>query len=135
MADVTGTLTTFLTQMVALSVATERVIEIIKQWFMSAPTTEKQAATRTWVVQLIAVFSGILVVALSGLNPIGVSGFEPVSFKNPKDWACWVVGGFLVSGGSAFWNHLLDILKATKVEKETAANQAAATADQPKIPA
>jgi hypothetical protein len=33
-----------------------------------------------------------------------------------------VISGILVSGGSAFWNHLLDILQAAKVQKEKLAN-------------
>ncbi len=31
------------------------------------------------------------------------------------------MSGILASGGSAFWNHLLDILQAAKVQKENLA--------------
>jgi hypothetical protein len=68
---------------------------------------------------MIAIASGVFVVALSGLSPINAPGFAAFSIR--KDWTCWLVTGILVSGGSALWNHLLDIVKAAKVQKEAAA--------------
>ncbi len=123
MADIGSTLTNFLTQMVALSVAAERVTETIKQFTLSAPADIQAAAKRSWIVQTIAIVTGIVVVALSGLNPVNMPNFA--AFDIGKDWGCWLVTGILVSGGSAFWNHLLDILKATKVQKEAAAGSTA----------
>jgi hypothetical protein len=32
--------------------------------------------------------------------------------------ASWAITGILASGGSAFWNHALDLIKATKVQQE-----------------
>ena len=134
MTDIAGVWTTFLTQMIALSVATERVTETVKQWISASPETVQQASKRSGLVQLVAIASGILVVGLSGLNPIGIPRFIPYSFSK-ESWMCWLVTGLLVSGGSAFWNHLLDILKATKIEKEQAADAAASGAGKPPIPA
>ncbi len=134
MTDIAGVWTTFLTQMIALSVATERVTETVKQWISATPETVQQASKRSGLVQLVAIGGGVLVVGLSGLNPIGIPGFIPYSFSK-ESWMCWLVTGLLVSGGSAFWNHLLDILKATKIEKEQAANAAASEAGKPPIPA
>jgi hypothetical protein len=134
MVDIAGVWTNFLTQMIALSVATERVTETIKQWIAATPENVQQASKRSGVVQLLAIASGILVVGLSGLNPIGIPNYVPYSFSK-ESWMCWLVTGLLVSGGSAFWNHLLDILKATKIEKEQAANAAASQAGKPPIPA
>ncbi len=125
MADVTGMLTTFLAQMVALSVAAERVTETIKQFTQNpAPAaTPQAAATRSWIVQLIAIASGVFVVALSGLNPANINPSKFVAgFDLKDDWTSWLITGILVSGGSAFWNNLLDILKAAKVQKEATAN-------------
>jgi hypothetical protein len=132
-ADIASIWTNFLTQMVGLSMAAERVTETVKQWVASSPTNIQQAARRSGLVQLIAIGSGILVVGLSGLNPIGIPGFAPFSFSK-ESLMCWLVTGLLVSGGSAFWNHLLDILKATKIEKEQAADATAVSAGRAPIP-
>jgi hypothetical protein len=121
------TITEFLTAMVALSVAAERVTETTKQWlggYLNKIPTNYYAA----IVQTFAIFSGMLVTALSGQYPIPL----PKSVTNPptafefgdhRNWLYWFVTGILVSGGSAFWNHLLDILQAAKVQKENAAPQ------------
>jgi hypothetical protein len=132
--DVASEWTNFVTQMVGLSVATERVTETIKQWVVSAPADVQAAARKSLIVQVVAIISGALVVGMSGLNPMGMPGFEPYSPRLFADWMCWLVTGFLVSGGSAFWNHLLDILKATKVKKEEIANAAALAQGRPTIP-
>lgn len=123
MADIGSTWTTFLTQMVGLSVAAERVTETVKQWVTSAPANLQQAARRAWIVQSLAIVSGVLVVVVSGANPLNI---------NAKFG--WIVTGVLVSGGSAFWNHLLDMVKAAKIQKEDAANTQAAAAGQAPIP-
>jgi len=134
MTDIAGEWTNFLTQMVGLSVATERVTETVKQWIGLEPTDVHAAARKSVIIQMVAIVSGVLVVGLSGLNPMSMPGFEPYSPRQIADWLCWLVTGLLVSGGSAFWNHLLDILKATKVEKEENANAAAAAQGRPPIP-
>lgn len=131
--DISSIWTNFLTQMVGLSVATERVTETVKQWISSSPENIQQAARRSGLVQLIAIGSGVLVVAISGLNPMSIPGFTPFSFSR-ESWMSWLVTGLLVSGGSAFWNHLLDILKATKIEKEQAVDATVTAAGKPPIP-
>lgn len=120
-AVITG-LQNFLLAMVGLSVACERVTETIKQWIWPTPTGGQPAkAPNAAGVQMIAILSGALVTALSTLDPLSITKGEPFAWNNPRYWLCWVVTGILVSGGSAFWNHLLDILQATKVQKENAA--------------
>jgi hypothetical protein len=125
--DPLGAFTVFVTQMIGLSVASERVTETIKQWV--GPTLSRLSPARNAaLVQTIAMFSGVGVVALSGLNPLNIPQFQAFIWKNPVNWLSWVIGGVLVSGGSAFWNHILDILQATKVRKEQIANLATAAA-------
>jgi hypothetical protein len=118
--------------MVGLSVACERVTETIKQWAASSKSVWLQNCTKNAaIVQMVAIVGGVLVTALSGLNPLNMPGIDGKTFNPylvPTDWAAWTVTGVLVSGGSAFWNHLLDILRATKVEKE---QQAAAGSTTP----
>jgi hypothetical protein len=120
----------FLLAMVGLSVATERVTETLKE--IICPTTKDQANAPSMsraLVQIIAIFSGMLVTALSTLDPIGITHKAAFSWSDPKVYLNWLVTGILVSGGSAFWNHLLDILQATKVTKEATAARATATAN------
>lgn len=117
-----NTLTAFVTAMVALSVAAERVTETIKQW--AAQQLGKLSPPRSAAAtQVVAMLSGIFVTAMSGQNPINVPGFSAYAWTSLHDWASWIFGGILVSGGSAFWNHILDILQAKKVQKESAADQ------------
>jgi len=119
--------------MIGLSVATVRVTETIKQWIGPALSDHLGIARYAGAVQTIAILSGILVTALSGLNPINIPLYKPFDWGNKADWLAWAVTGVLVSGGSAVWNHLLDILQATKVQKEQVANSTASAADSPAI--
>ena len=125
-------LTGFATLMAALSVASERVTETIKQW-VSPWLAKLNPARSAAATQCLAVLSGILVTVLSGQNPINLSGSALSGWVKDHQWLTWVVAGILVSGGSAFWNNLLDILQAAKVQKETTANAALPAAKQ--IPA
>jgi hypothetical protein len=125
-------MTAFATVMLGLSVATERVTETIKQW-LGGPMGKWTPSHRAALTQAIAIVSGIFVTALSGLNPLNTPNFTPFEWRHPASWLSWIVGGILVSGGSAVWNHLLDILKAAKVRQEAAANTAAITAGDPTI--
>jgi drug/metabolite transporter (DMT)-like permease len=105
----------FLLSMIGLSVGAERVTETIKQIYSQSTKGAMSAAG----VQVIAIFSGTLVTAMSTLNPLGIPHAD-FGWSNPRMWMNWIVTGVLVSGGSAFWNHLLDILQATKLQKEAA---------------
>ncbi|HEY2859483.1 MAG TPA: hypothetical protein VGJ21_13770 [Terracidiphilus sp.] len=117
----------FLLAMVGLSVASERVTETIKQWLWPTPPAGQPAKPVSPArVQMIAIVSGVLVTALSTLDPLNITKGQPFAWNNPHLWLSWVVTGILVSGGSAFWNHLLDILQATKLQKENAVAAAAA---------
>jgi hypothetical protein len=117
-------LTLFLTQMVGLSVASERVTETIKQWIGPGLNGLKPARYAA-AVQSIAIVSGIFVTALSGLNPLNIPLAKPFDWGNKADWLSWIISGILVSGGSAVWNHLLDILQAAKLQKEQLASSPA----------
>ncbi len=126
--DPLGALTVFVTQLIGLSIAAERVTETVKQWLGTALAAKMGADRYSGTIQIVAILSGMLVTALSGLNPLNIPDAKPFDWGNKADWLSWVISGILVSGGSAFWNHLLDILKAAKVQKEQLANSAAAAA-------
>jgi len=127
-SDPVGFFTLFLTQMIGLSVASERVTETIKGWI--GPILKGWSAQRyAAAIQCVAVLSGMAVTAMSGLNPLRIPQFNAFDWLNRADWLSWIVTGILVSGGSAFWNHLLDILQATKVQKEQLASLATSAAN------
>jgi hypothetical protein len=117
-------LTNFVTAMVALSVASERVTETAKQ-FLSAGLAKLSANVSSACTQVLAILSGVIVVAFSGMDPLQV--IPSGAAQNSGPWLHLAVSGVLVSGGSAFWNHVLDILKATKVQKEATADTALGT--------
>ena len=116
-----GVVTSFMTTMVGLSVATETVTQIIKQWLSKGTTPPPVGLT-----QFISFGIGFLVVAFSGQDPLGIHGFASGldGFRHWQNWLDWLLSGLLVSGGSAFWNHALDIVQAAKVQKEQAVNAA-----------
>ena len=121
--DLYSGITSFVTAMIALSVAAERVTETVKQMF-SAFLSSLKPNISSAVVQITAIVSGIFVTLLSGQNPVNVPGFQAYQWGNHRNWLSWLLSGILVSGGSAFWNNILDLLKAAKVQKEQLVNAA-----------
>ena len=127
---VTTSIQNFLLAMIGLSVAAERVTETVKHWI--CPRLDpKNPGGNVALVQTIAVASGILVTALSTLDPLNITRGAAFQWNDPRFWLSWIVTGILVSGGSAFWNHLLDILQATKLQKEQQAFGQTALAPSP----
>jgi len=163
--DIGAALTIFVTQMLGLSIAAERVTETIKQWLKSkasAPTAVAPAATvpavpvaavvpatlptpqavakRTAGYQFLAFLSGMLVVALAHVDPLQIVSHwgavgKPWSTIHLPRVISIVVTGLLVSGGSSAWNNILDLLSAAKVNNEQIANAVLANANQPPIAA
>jgi len=142
-----ATLTTFATQMLGLSIAAERVTEVIKQWLISrtaSPTpppapadptatptpavsnalpAAQTTARHTATYQSIAFPSGMFVVTLAHVDPLSIVTNWAATAKIwphlPRVLSI-VATGLLVSGGSAVWNNLLDLLTAAKVNREQA---------------
>jgi hypothetical protein len=126
--------TTFVTEMLGLSVAAERVTETIKQFLSGLFGEIKNAQAQSAVTQIVAIVSSMFVVGLSHADPLGVSkGCITGWLQCKQGWECILFTGILASGGSAFWNHLLDILKAAKVNSEQSANAKLAAKNQPAI--
>ena len=117
-------LTKFVTVMLAISLAAERMVEVLKDWFPNAywfktnsdPTKESRRIA--WIHLIAGLFGGVVawVGKLQVLPELGASG-----------WKQNILAGLLASFGSAAWNHLLDLLKATKIRQEQAAIDAVAT--------
>ena len=120
-----GNLSTIVSILVALSVASERLVEIIKglSSFLNTQNSDStKERLRRAALQALAVLAGIITAllaqpAIKDIVP-GLSGH----------WKGIVALGLLASGGSGFWNAILgyvlnvkDIKKVEAVEKKKSA--------------
>ena len=116
-----GKLAAIVGVLVALSVASERLVEIIKGFSKFLSDANPDPVGDRWrrmLLQLIAVGAGIVTALLT--QP-AIKGVVPGLSDNV--WGILALG-LLASGGSGFWNAILayvlnvkDIKKAEKVEK------------------
>ena len=130
------TLSSFLVIMLAISLSAERMVEVLKGWmsnhwlFRSQMDPVQEARRCAWIHCLSGLCGGIAA-AVSQVDLFRIIGSK---WADPGHgawhYAYWgggcTLAGLLASGGSAFWNHALDIVKATKVDKEQAAIDAVA---------
>jgi hypothetical protein len=103
----------------ALSVASERLVEIIKGMlpFLSQQSADPNAeGRRQTMLHILAVLSGMLTAWLA-------SGTAAVQSVLPDSRLGWIVIGLLASGGSGFWNSILGYVnKAKEVKKAEVEN-------------
>ncbi len=123
-------LSTFFTPMAAMSIAAERVVEIIKGIFPSLAATDPDAnkeRRRRMTLQLVAALAGI-VVAVAAHDQVNRS-LDDFLNSSGDAWGMGLMAlkyfiiGVMVSGGSALWNHALDIVGAVKTVQEKKAAQ------------
>ena len=114
----------------ALSVSVERIVEILKGYcpfwpFLpfkaasAAPSTDRAAtieSARCATLHLLSAVIGTTICWAGHLNFLHVAHVR----------GGYIAAGLMASAGSAFWNHILDIVKAAKVEKEHQARTALA---------
>lgn len=118
-----NSLTDLITLALALSVAVERVMEILKGLIPALAQQQsnlKLEYLRGAILHLISVLIGALAAYAGNINFLQRFSSGP---SNP--WVGYLVCGLLAAGGSAFWNHVLDIVKALKIKDESAASEAA----------
>jgi hypothetical protein len=114
-----GGISTFAALMVGVSIATERMVEMIKGAipFLSNSWSKNDQA-RAALLQLLAATIGAVI---ASLMPDQVRSAMPPGLVGQLHWQEYAVIGLLASGGSGAWNHVLDILRAFKSNQETAA--------------
>lgn len=119
----TNMLVRLATTMAAISVAVERIVEILKGWFpgfilfRTLPDTKPEMERVAW----LHVFSGGLGALVAYVSHIHVlDGITSTSSPHSVALEC-ALAGLLASGGSAMWNHILDLLKAVKIQREQGA--------------
>lgn len=111
--------------LVALSLATERVTEVLKglpllsRWFaVEKPAGSLEEASRKASVQVLAIVVGTCF-AYEVPGPITslLKGATP-------ELGTYLLFGALASGGSGFWNSLLDLTREAKRQREALAKTA-----------
>lgn len=114
-----NSLTAFVTLMGAISVAVERVIEILKgmiPWLAKVRQGNVEGVRRA-VMQILAGIVGAVIAY--GVQP-EIASTMPALSAEKVGWVGYAVVGLLASGGSGLWNHVLDIVQATKITREAA---------------
>lgn len=104
-------LTNFVTLLIALSIASERLVEIIKNaipWLNNKNTDAKKEGWRKSLLQTLAVIAGIVTAYLAApfLGDLVSSAWK----SKPGLLAL----GLLISGGSGMWNTVLSYLLNVK---------------------
>ena len=126
-------LTAFFTLMAAMSIATERVVEIIKGIIPSLAATDpdpNKERRRHMILQVLAAVAGMGVAAVghtqvsTALGGLLDTKGDVWSFTNLGEMGLkYGLVGVMASGGSAMWNHALDIVGALKTGQELKAGQ------------
>lgn len=118
-----GSLSTFAALMAGISIAVERVVEIIKGAVPPLSNAwAKYDTVRAGTLQLLAAASGAII---ASQMPDQIRSATPAGLGAQLNWQVYVVIGLLSSGGSGAWNHVLDILGALKTKQVALANQSA----------
>ena len=120
-------LTTIVSLIMALSIASERLVEIIKGLIPFLNQENADATKEGWrraALHILAVAAGI-VTALLARSSIPENVYAP-----SNDWSL-IALGFLASGGSSLWNSVLTYLLKIKDLKELDAKEKKAALGEP----
>lgn len=104
-------LVNFIQILIALSIASERLVEIVKGFWPFLNNTNKDAKKEGWrrvILHVLAAVSGI-VTALLAQQWVGDA--FPDGWNTP---VALLAIGLLISGGSGFWNVILSYLLQVK---------------------
>ena len=109
----------------ALSIASERLVEIIKgtvPWLNTAKNDPNAEGWRQAALRVLAALAGVATAWLA-------STAQAVGNLIPSNPGAWIVLGLLASGGSGFWNSIQGYVNQAKAAKtaEAATKQAVAS--------
>jgi|SRR6516165_9789865 hypothetical protein len=116
----TTQLSTILGLLAALSVASERLVEIIKGF---VPGLDKHWSTPGWETARHAILNFIAAIAGMLTAYVAREAF-PTTLHLPSGFLTYVVLGLLASGGSGFWNSIQDYVNNAKNLKGRQAKKA-----------
>ena len=115
-----GNLSIMVSVLVALSIASERLVEILKglsDFLNKENPIPKKERLRRVALQTLAVLAGILTTLLA------YPAIKDVMPKLSSDWTGIIALGLLASGGSGFWNSILGYLLSVKDIKKVEATR------------
>jgi hypothetical protein len=123
-SSIIGSLSAFTAAMAGLSIAVERVVEIIKGAIpVLARTWPKHDEVRASILQFTAAAVGAII---ASQMPDQIKSALPANLAGDVHWPMYWVIGLMSSGGAGAWNHALDILGAVKSRQEYSAETVAA---------
>ncbi len=131
-----NSLPAIVTLLIALSVATERFVEIVKgfvPWLDEASLNRRREAHRRAWLQILAATGGVGITVVTWpvvSEVIGEAGTGPAT---PSiNWPTVLALGFLASGGSGFWNSILTYVTSMKeLKRVDVRDREAASAARP----
>src|SRR6266568_2754675 len=112
-------ISTFVALVAGISIAVERVIEVIKGAVPQLANSwgDKADNYRRALLQLMSVAAGTLIASQIQTQ---IAAALPKDIGASISWPAFGLIGLMASGGSGLWNHVLDIVQATKEQKEKA---------------
>jgi hypothetical protein len=123
-----STATSVVALLFALSLAVERLVEMLKKmlrtftaWLKSKNTLMRldTSVNDSGVTEVYTfVLSAAIGTFLAWQSRDAIVAAIGMEWANKIGWETYFVVGILTSGGSKFWNQLLDLLHAAKVQKE-----------------
>jgi hypothetical protein len=118
-------ISSIVTLLAALSVASERLVEIVKGLFSFLSAENPDATRERWrktTLQILALVAGLLTAWLT-------KDTSAVKALIPDTTLAWIPLGLLASGGSGFWNSIQTYLaKAKELKKAEVENKKVQTA-------
>ena len=125
-------LPTIITLLIALSVATERGVEITKSlwpWLDTEQVDKRGEGRRRAAVQFLAVVFGVLIASLTW--PVIAEVLRVTAGANDgRDVSTILAVGLLASGGSGFWHSMLSYVTSLKTLKSAEVKEQRAGAGQ-----
>jgi len=122
------TLSSFLALMVTLSMATERVTEVVKGLPLLSSFLAEDHKGKPWIEEFRKAMIHIIAIAVGTGFAYAAQGPIVSALKlgpQPHDaWGLWLLLGGLASGGSAIWNSTLDVVRTVKQQKDNVLRQA-----------
>jgi hypothetical protein len=120
-----NTLTSLVALLAAMSMAVERVVEILKNLIPFLKNTQAGYWENVRFSSL-HVLAALVGTVIAWQTQPTIAGLFPSLSTGKLGWMSTVVLGLMASGGSAFWNHALDLIQASKVKAEAGAASALA---------
>ena len=106
------------THLVALSIGLERVIEILKGVWPYWPFVPTPSKTSSVTAERFRCAAIILLSSAIGTGFCWAIHLNLLHVAHVRSG--YIAAGLVSSAGAAFWNNILDIMRAAKVEKESA---------------